>query len=75
MKGSGTTPGDGVVRLDGLAVEVFDSLGTGVVLGLLGLLVGLLVGVGGVAVASTYVGLVMVGWIGRVLVVSITFVG
>lgn len=64
-----------MVRLAGLAVEVFGSLVTGVVLGLLGFLVGLLGGAVTVAVGSTYGGLVMVGWIAMVLVVSTTLVG
>ena len=70
------------MRLGGLAVVDLGSRGAGVeVLGFLGFLVtvglGFLVVLGGVgmAVASTNVGRVMVGWIGMVLVVPITLVG
>ena len=58
-------------------MEVLGSFGTGVVvLGFLGLFVGfLVVGVGGVTEGPTYIGLVIVGWIAMVLVVSIILVG
>ena len=55
---------------------VLGSLDTGVVLGFLGLFVGfLVVGVGGVTEGPTYTGLVIVGCIAIVLVVSIILVG
>lgn len=68
---------EGVVRLGGLAVVDLGSFGIGVVLVFFpGLFVGLLVvGVAGVTEVPTYTGLVMVGWMPIVLVVSITRVG
>lgn len=70
----------GVVRLGGLGVVDFGSLGAGVeVLGFLGFFVvfGLLVVPGGVgeAVGPKIVGRVMVGMMGIVLVVPNTLVG
>lgn len=71
-----------MVRFGGFAVVDLGSLGAGVeVLGFLGFLVpegfGFLVVLGSVgnAVASTNVGLVMVGWMGMVLVEPTALVG